>query len=399
VNDRQHASERRRDERAHGKRFKQVTIEGKTSIVELWIRVTDDGQFFGEYPESVWHAGENPQEVIKKLKASLRECEQIAWTRWIQIQYQADTDESDRGRGWASRSGHSVRGGMSAADRQRICGVSLVFRVFEVSTGSRPIERYLKRIPPRGLDRDSRWMVDVGGGWYYESQDEARGHRADADDTWRIAYTDERYQAILALQRGMGELDRKFRELFDGTGADVGARLDGFQTDRLLPAPPVPWNTCPDCFELVDPPNGEHFTESESFQHRECETWLIVVQEGDGLRLAITDEPEDPEPDHEIPEDGETDDDERPEPRTLHFTVDPGAIPELVALGLAHPVTDAHADARAALDQHVADCTDCVRFADEAEPIEFCEVGAALLDATTAHEESRLGVQALGEDL
>jgi len=373
-------------------------VTSKTSTIPIEVRVNALGEFSAQYPIGNWYKADTVNDLRDAITKAVVAEETIGWTRHIQIAYRTQLENGDGIYRHRNRNDRDLEDRIDGKERREISGLSCAFCVFDVSTGNRPAVRELHNYADEGrrlIDFDH----DAGDGWAYDDGDEHgnRGLHGDPREGGLVLpYSHEVYRALLAIRAGIIEIDRRMRDLLVGGREEVRARLTQVaiaQPGTLLPAPrDQPWNTCPSCGELVDPPNGEHFTDSESFQHLECDTWLIVVQEGDGLALAVTDEPEEPEPD-----DDETDDEAAP--RTARFTVDPDAIPELIARGLAHPVTDAHADARAALDQHVAECTDCVRFADEAEPIEFCEVGTALLDATAAHEESRLGVQALGEDL
>lgn len=359
--------QQRRDERSRGRKFSTIQVTGKTVVVDVDVRVNSAGLFSAQYPIGVWYSGNTVEEVREALRRAVIELEEITWERWISISYSTTIDsDSSAVRGYRSSRHRGVDEKIRPAERRKITGISLAFEVFEVSSGNRPSARPVYNLADEGRteigdgrDRHHESEVDAGGGWYYVRGEEETNMRRDPrEDGLAMPFSDERWRALVAIRDGLGEVDRRLREVLAGGGAEVGQRLEAIAPAALLPAPAVPrWNTCPECGDVVDPPNGEHFTDADVFRHDPCETWLVVAEvDADHLELRVTDPPD----------------------------------------GLA----DKLANARYRVERHVAACQDCDDGDDDRElaAVVFCPQGRKLFSRVVALEERRLRIAALGEE-
>lgn len=220
-------------ERKPGRKIDTIIVEGKLERRELDLRFDKyTGLFHIECPMGTWHKGKDLGEVKKAARVALVASEEITWTRWIDLDYQAALKSIVTPHDGTS---YVYRDDSRLADRRRkdptlaVVSIQFHFHVLDVSNGDMPQVRYLRRMSDAEDLRPGE--EDAGSLWAFSET----SRRTDiAKDM--IPYTEARYQAMVAIRQGMAELDRRFCRLFSGDAENVGRRLETSQV-ALLPAP------------------------------------------------------------------------------------------------------------------------------------------------------------------
>lgn len=191
----------------------EVEVEGLVHKLDLRLEVSS-GTFYAELDHQ-WYEANTKAKLSEKLAALLRERQQLAWVRYLDIRYESDTRETSGRGGW-----YLGNEGLDARAPDEVSGVSLSWTIREFARHQEPEGlRYLERDPStRKVERFPLRELP----------------------SFAVEYTEEREAVLMQLRAALTAVDRKMRAFFGREAKSIAAALDRGFAASGLPALPMP---------------------------------------------------------------------------------------------------------------------------------------------------------------
>lgn len=196
-----------------------VKVGYSDAVAKFVLRLdATSGEFIAEHGDT-WYISKSRDALKEKMDQVARVVHDLKWTRYINIEYQAEVPTTSSWRNGKDR----IDADAKREKNQFIYGISLDWSVVEYSD---PIS-----LPGNEDDRYMFREVDEDGN--PSSQQEGKRELP----AGLVVYTKEREQLLRDIRDAFGRIDKKMVELLGGTPEQVAKKLDSVQGTFLLAAP------------------------------------------------------------------------------------------------------------------------------------------------------------------